>query len=290
MPKKEYYGLKKGTIKVNCDFCGEDNYYNLFSNLVKCEECGLVYANPRPSKKRLGELYANYYESNKSGVNGPNDVSVSFGNIQQDLNLDRVKKKEQSLKRRGKILDIGCGVGYFLDAAKSQGWNVYGIEPSKEAKRICQKNGIKIIDYSDLNKYSGFFDVITLFHVFEHIENPKEYLINVSKLLKKNGLIMMEVPNINSFNARYQKNKWWYVQDMHLFYFSPRSIKKYLASSGFAKIKVKPKGGFLINQMSGMEGSIDKHYKLMKLLKNIYYLIAETLHLSDCMQITAVKK
>ena len=139
MPKKEYKELKKGLINVKCDFCGKDNCSKLFSNLAKCNCCGLVYANPRPSKEKLDILYQNYYNASKKGVKGPNDTSVSFENIQDDINSDRVRVIERKLGKEGKILDIGCGPGYFLDSTKKRGWSVYGIEPSKEAKKICAK-------------------------------------------------------------------------------------------------------------------------------------------------------
>lgn len=290
MPKKEYKRLKKELVKVRCDFCRGDNCYKLFGNLVGCRSCGLVYANPRPSKEKLEILYKNYYDASKSGIKGPNDTSVSFENIQEDINTDRIKLIEKKLGKKGKILDIGCGVGYFLQSAKERGWSVYGVEPSKEAKKLCSKKGIKVIEPTNFKKYSGLFDAVTLFHVLEHIESPKEYLPKISKLVKKKGIVMIEVPNINSFNAKRQKKKWWYVQDMHLFYFSPATIKRYLVKAGFKDIRIRPKGGFLINQMSGLEGGINKSYNYLKLLKKIYYFISETFNLSDCIQIIAVKK
>jgi SAM-dependent methyltransferase len=290
MSKKEYKLLKSELVNAKCDYCGSADFVKLFSNLVSCKTCGLVYANPRPSKKGLEKLYKNYYESKEDEVSGPNDVSVSYDNIQDDINFDREKLIERIYSLKGKILDIGCGVGYFLEACKKRGWSVFGVEPSKEAQAICRKKGIKIINRSQFGKYSKSFDCVTLFHVLEHLDSPKEYLKDISRLIRKNGVIMIEVPSIKSFNAKYQREKWWYIQDMHLFYFSPASIKNYLRSVGFKNIKIRPKGGFLINQMSGMEGGINKNYKLLKIVKKAYYFISETFNFSDCIQIIAQKK
>lgn len=144
--------------------------------------------------------------------------------------------KKESLS----ILDIGCGTGDFLNTAKKEGWNVYGFEPNEKAKEISKSKNINLID--DLNSYeSNSFDVITMWHVLEHVYDLDSQINQIKKLLKKDGLLIIAVPNYKSYDAKYYKSNWAaYDVPRHLWHFSKTSIKKIFNNYQMNLIHIKP--------------------------------------------------
>lgn len=138
------------------------------------------------------------------------------------------------------ILDIGCGTGDFLNTAKKEGWNVYGFEPNEKAKEISKSKNINLID--DLNSYeSNSFDVITMWHVLEHVYDLDSQINQIKKLLKKDGLLIIAVPNYKSYDAKYYKSNWAaYDVPRHLWHFSKTSIKKIFNNYQMNLIHIKP--------------------------------------------------
>jgi 2-polyprenyl-3-methyl-5-hydroxy-6-metoxy-1,4-benzoquinol methylase len=130
-------------------------------------------------------------------------------------------------------LDIGAGTGDFLFRAKSKGWNVKGTEPNIKARELASKKGVKLIEDS-----SGFssasFDVITLWHVLEHVPHLEEQIKELKRLLKKDGLLVIAVPNFKSYDAKKYKNFWAaYDVPRHLWHFSRSSIQNIFDPYGF---------------------------------------------------------
>jgi 2-polyprenyl-3-methyl-5-hydroxy-6-metoxy-1,4-benzoquinol methylase len=141
---------------------------------------------------------------------------------------------------KGSILDIGAGTGDFLVAAKKSNWNVTGIEPNRGARQLAGQKHIPI--YSNLNDVpDATFDVITLWHVLEHIPNLQEQITIISKLLKSNGTLIIAVPNFKSYDAAYYKQHWAaYDVPRHLWHFSKLSIQKLFEKHNFQLINTKP--------------------------------------------------
>lgn len=246
------------------------------NDIVKCRDCSLVFA-----KKNSIPTYDRYWVS-------PREVA---SNIKKDVFLGRLNIIKKWVCPLNSVLDIGCGLGSFLEVAKKKGVVlVYGIEPSKNGKKACKAKGISLIDYDEDMGFHLEFDAITLWHVLEHMRDPIEYLIKIQIFLGENTLLFMEVPNIESYSAKKEKEKWWYVQDEHLYYFSPKTITAVLEEAGYEVLEIRPIGGFLVSKQSKHILKIDKYYKFLKPLKSVYYWFSHLFKLSDCMLIVARKK
>lgn len=144
------------------------------------------------------------------------------------------------LNRKGNLLDIGAGTGDFLAYAKAKNWEVVGIEPNQKAKGLALKKGVLFVDNTtELSDNS--FDVITMFHVLEHVENLDKQLSELKRISKPNGIIIIAVPNYKSYDAEYYKEFWAaYDVPRHLWHFSKTSIQKLFSEKGMELIKTKP--------------------------------------------------
>lgn len=210
--------------------------------IVQCLTCGLRITNPRPDAQSIGK----YYES---------EDYVSHSNTQKGLinKLYHIAKKKaiknkisliESLNPSGKaLLDIGCGTGSFIGEIQKKGWTVLGVEPNEGARKIARKNySIDVIpDNEIINQKVGSFNVITLWHVLEHVHNLRDRVEEIKKLLSTNGLAIIAVPNPESWDAKHY-GKFWAAYDVprHLYHFSPVQIKKLFSEVGFVHLKSFP--------------------------------------------------
>jgi 2-polyprenyl-3-methyl-5-hydroxy-6-metoxy-1,4-benzoquinol methylase len=141
------------------------------------------------------------------------------------------------------ILDLGCGTGDFLKLCYKDGWEITGIEPSVKARDIAnQKLNNLVFDANEINNFKNKkFDVITLWHVLEHLPNLKEAIINFKQLLKPNGVLIVAVPNFKSYDANYYQSYWaaWDVP-RHLWHFSQFSISKLFGEVSMKIIETRP--------------------------------------------------
>ena len=141
------------------------------------------------------------------------------------------------------ILDFGCGTGDFLKVCYKDGWEVTGIEPSVKARDIAnQKLNNLVFDANEINNFKNKkFDVITLWHVLEHLPNLKEAIINFKQLLKPNGVLIVAVPNFKSYDANYYQSYWaaWDVP-RHLWHFSQFSISKLFGEVNMKIVETRP--------------------------------------------------
>lgn len=156
-------------------------------------------------------------------------------NLKRKINL--INKYTDSDKT---LLDIGAGTGAFLKSAKQNGWETYGIEPGKKARDLAFEKGLELKENLDLLDKSSF-QVITLWHVLEHLPDLELQIDRITQLLHRDGTLMIAVPNFNSYDAKYYKEYWAaYDVPRHLSHFSKLSIRKLFAKSGMKLVKVKP--------------------------------------------------
>ena len=156
-------------------------------------------------------------------------------NLKRKVNL--INKYTDSDKT---LLDIGAGTGAFLKSAKQNGWETYGIEPSKKARDLALKKGLELKENLDLLEKRSF-TVITLWHVLEHLPDLELQIDKITSLLHRDGTLMIAVPNFNSYDAEYYKEYWAaYDVPRHLSHFSQLSIRKLFAKSGMKLVKIKP--------------------------------------------------
>jgi len=201
-------------------------------HLVKCGSCGFVFCKPIPTKEELDAVYEGY---------GRNDY-LSDLTIQA---YERVLDSFEPYRKTNKLIDVGCGIGYFLEVAKKRGWEVYGTEFTQEAVNICEAKGanmeLGVLDPSNYEPQS--FDVVCSFEVIEHINNPREELGNFNKILRKGGLVYCTTPNFNAVE-RYQLGADWNVLGYpeHLSYYTPKTLKRVYKETGFKTKKVLATG------------------------------------------------
>lgn len=258
------------TNDVVCDLCGSSDTDFLFDGkdrlygcegifeYVKCKKCGLVYMNPQVSIDGIRKIYPDDYapHGSKKGHlhKGRNFQAAklknilllrSFRNIRKQFlsNVKIVTSIRQKLNRQTKLLDIGCGDGRFLNEIRNEtDCQVYGVDISETAAKTAKESYAINIFNGPITKapfLSKSFDIITAWWYLEHVTNPSEVLRKMYSLLKYDGYCIIGVPNIDSFNARIFKDKWYHLDcPRHLYIYSPDTITKLLDKIGFVVTKI----------------------------------------------------
>lgn len=207
-------------------------------SLLLDQELQLLKTTPTPTLDKL----PTYYES-EDYISHTDGTRTFFEKLYQIVKRNAIRKKVALLSKfnqKGKVLDIGAGTGDFLVAAKNEGWNITGIEPSDKAKEIAISKGVTF-SYSLENLEDHTFDVITMWHVLEHVPDLDFQMQQLKRLLKPNGTIIIAVPNFKSYDANHYKSFWAaYDVPRHLWHFSKTAIEKLFAKQNMKLIKVKP--------------------------------------------------
>jgi 2-polyprenyl-3-methyl-5-hydroxy-6-metoxy-1,4-benzoquinol methylase len=237
----------------NCPIC-HSSVFNLFLTctdfsvskeefrIVQCNACRFRFTNPRPSKEEIGR----YYES-ENYISHSNTKRGIINNIYHLVrNYTLVKKVEliNSFNTSGKnLLDIGCGTGEFLLAAKRRGWIVTGIEPGKKAREFGKINyQLEIFEENKLQSFEiQSFDVISLWHVLEHVHDLKSLVGELKRIIKEKGILLVAVPNCVSADAIHYRNDWaGYDVPRHLYHFTPEDIKQLFSEFGMEVFDLRP--------------------------------------------------
>ena len=203
------------------------------------ETLDMLITSPQPDLENLGK----YYESEDYISHTDNKRSLFekayhvVKNIALKNKLNLINKQQS---QKGKILDIGAGTGDFLLTAKNDGWETVGVEPSDRAKEIAKKKGISFVEQiSELENHS--FDVITMWHVLEHVPDLQLQIQELKRLLKPTGTLIIAVPNFKSYDAKYY-NEFWAAYDVpiHFWHFSKKAIKSLFENVDMKLEKVLP--------------------------------------------------
>lgn len=202
--------------------------------VLKCKICGL--AATIADLPDFKELYREDFRDLKG--------ERFRGGLEKIVNALEKRRINKVLKhkKRGRILDVGCGRGIFLRCLQKRSWDAYGIEISEKNARFLEKeHKIKMFqgDFTKINLPEKFFDVVTFWHVFEHFQDPSEALLKLKKILKDDGIVIIEAPNEESLQARVFKEKWFHLDaPRHLYHYSPGVLRKILKKHGFEALKV----------------------------------------------------
>jgi ubiquinone/menaquinone biosynthesis C-methylase UbiE len=214
---------------------------NIEGDYVQCEECGLVYQNPRPSNEELAKLYPEEYLPFTVILN----PETQGGHFIQSIRTAGLRKRCQAIirsKSGGRLLDIGCGTGDFLIAmAQIPGWELHGVELSPDAARIAGQRGLNI--FTGMLEQAAypqeFFDAITLWDVFEHLPDPSKSLMEIHRVLKPDGMVVLRLPNARSLNARLFGPYWaGFDFPRHLYVFDPNTLRQMLKQHGFKVLSI----------------------------------------------------
>lgn len=228
---------------TSCDTCGGNNLVEEMHvnnwQLKRCDDCGLVFTSPRYSETQLKQIYAaNYYERTKAYFE-----SIVRNPTVDDRRLARHAAGLVSNSKR-RSLDVGCGAGRLVSAFREFGFDASGIEPSRIAVEVGRRAGRKI-DTVELDAIAEeSFDCITVMHVLEHVPSPKEFLRHCWRILSKNGLLVVEVPNYGCKRSRQLRDKWKHLYpDTHLYQFTVASLTHAVLEGKFQIIKTVLVGG-----------------------------------------------
>lgn len=265
---------------VNCNLCGSDDAnvflsgnlgessripdvdaytctnsnFNQFRRIMKCTRCGLIYASPRPGEEELLSSY--------KAVVDQTYVAELDGRV---LTFQRsFNELSELLSPRGRLLDIGCHIGMFLKVAQGNGWECYGLEPSRWATQYGREQlgvNIKLGTLGNGAFERESFDAVTMWDVIEHLTDPLNQLREIWRILKPEGLLCLTTLDIGSPFARLMGRRWWWLMEMHLYYFARRTITAMLGEAGFETV------------------CISRHTRLVK----FPYLVSRLEHYSNCL-------
>ena len=203
-------------------------------DIVECEACSIRTTTPFPDKKIIG----NYYSSDDY-ISHDDKVSGIFDSIYGLVRTYQLNKKKKLIgkyfnKSNGKILDIGCGAGDFLQYMKENHWNINGVDTSNKVRKIANKKlNIKVMDPKDWINNKEKYDVITCWHSLEHVHEPWVYLDKIKKSLTLDGFLIVALPNYQSTDAKIYKEFWAaYDTPRHLYHFTIKSMNKTIKPHG----------------------------------------------------------
>jgi 2-polyprenyl-3-methyl-5-hydroxy-6-metoxy-1,4-benzoquinol methylase len=209
--------------------------------IVECEECSFRYTNPRPSQAEIGS----YYKSEEY-ISHTNTSKGLVNTIYKQVRKHTLNQKLRLIKRFSsgrKLLDYGSGAGFFLKHCLNNGWTGLGIEADKDTRQKSRNElGIDVLSPDQLVTLERMdFDVISLWHVLEHVHELDSTLSALIGLLKDDGILIVAVPNCSSYDARVY-GKYWAAYDVprHLYHFRPENMKKLAAKFELELLEIKP--------------------------------------------------
>lgn len=275
-------------VKTSCNFCNSDDYVTLVqvtispvhetSWLVQCKRCSLVYANPRPALEREREFYnRDYFKSEEE-----------LWRDSRQLLFERALLRIESTPPKGRLLDVGCGKGYFLDMARKRGWQVVGVDISSSAVHFARDTlGLEVYmgELKKVGLEEGAFDVATAWNVLDQIYDPWGNLKEIFKALKIGGLIALRVPNLyfhfylqRLFNlANYALPENLKITEptvFHLYMFSPTTLRMFLKEAGFVDIRVE--NSILDPHVPALVDFVGQSLEV--LLRNTTYFLAQAFY------------
>lgn len=208
-------------------------------DLYHDESLDMLITSPQPSLDTLGKYYESVdYISHTDSKRSLFEKAYHFvKNIALKNKLNLINSLQPN---KGRILDIGAGTGDFLSVAKQDGWQTIGVEPSDKAKTIAKNKGVAFVELtSEIESHS--FDIITMWHVLEHVPNLDNQIKELKRLLKPNGTLIVAVPNFKSFDAKHY-GKFWAAYDVpiHFWHFSKKAIKMLFEKEGMQLVKILP--------------------------------------------------
>ncbi|MDH5380795.1 MAG: class I SAM-dependent methyltransferase [Cyclobacteriaceae bacterium] len=207
--------------------------------IQKCEECDFIFTNPRPNKEEISK----YYESNKyiSHTNKAINPIQLIYKLVRKYTLYKKGKLIYNYIKPNSLLDYGCGTGDFINYINKKNIKTIGIEPDKLASTISKNKGLSIYNTLEEIPEDQPFDVITLWHVLEHIHQLEDIIEKLKNLLSAKGIMIVALPNYESYDATYYKEYWagWDVP-RHLYHFSKKTLTKLFNSKKLKIKEIKP--------------------------------------------------
>jgi len=264
-------------VEVGCPVCDHEGYRVLHQNtlghslpdlgykftpshiktyrIVKCINCGHRYCSPLPK-----QLFKEYVDVE--------DIEYLRSEPQRLATAEKVTSVLRKYKKTGRLLDVGCATGDFLRIARRY-YEAEGIELSKWAAHLAKERGLTIHEscLADLNSPEQY-DVVTLWGVIEHLEDPKSEVQHIFRLMKKGGILCIWTGDVESLTARLLGKKWWYFMGQHIQYFSEATLHSLLDQCGFRKVAMK-KYPYVLS-MASVANSIGRYPLASKFFGGIF--------------------
>jgi SAM-dependent methyltransferase len=259
---------------VRCNLCGADDValrfpstiereadwrafrcthsgYGTHPPIVQCQQCGLVYTDPRPDGGDILETY--------QAVEDPLYIEEREGRVLTFEHHLRPLERLTGPPDDRPLLDVGAYTGVFVEIAARHGWDAWGVEPSRWAVERARARGLHMVpgtlESADLP--AAHFDVVTMWDVIEHLPDPHLALQQARRLLKPGGLLVVHTIDIESLFARLMGPRWPWLMEMHIYYFSRRTLRAMLEQCGFQVLSDRPQGrylrlGYLMNRVGAL--------------------------------------
>ena len=243
--------------------------------IQQCQACEFQFTNPRPDAAHIGKYYeSDAYVSHNSGAQG------LINQVYKVARFFTVRRKVALITKlngaqKGRLLDYGCGTGHFLAGAKKAGWQVAGLEPNGRAREeAAERVGQSIAEPADLATLApGSVDVITLWHVLEHVHTLNETLDELIRALKPGGKLLIAVPNVDSLDAQHYRQDWAaYDVPRHLYHFGPGPMGQLLARHGLVVSQKLPLAldAYYVSMLSERHRPAERAGGLLAVLKAGY--------------------
>ena len=242
--------------------------------ISSCQECGLRFTNPRPDDSKL----ARYYDSNEyiSHSDEGSTLVSSLYKIARTFTLRRKGKLIEKLSKSKRLLDVGCGTGHFLNYCQQHGWLINGVEPNDLARKQAEAKTNIIIQETLSEIVNTTYEVITLWHVLEHLPNLEQTMNQLKSLLAPGGVLMLAVPNFEAYEASVFKEHWAaYDVPRHLYHFNRKAVERLANNHGLKIARIYPMklDSFYISLLSNKNKTNSSKYVnsfITGLLSNIY--------------------
>jgi 2-polyprenyl-3-methyl-5-hydroxy-6-metoxy-1,4-benzoquinol methylase len=231
-------------VWIPCGVCGSLDLRVMFcaarsgNQVVRCRRCGLVFYNPRPGEAAVKALYSEGYFIQEYPSEAARDSLA--------LAHRRLARLEHDVLGRV-LVDVGCGVGWFVMAARQRGWQAIGVDPSPAAVRAAGEKGIPVFhaNLSDLSP-PGVppADVLTMWDVLEHLTNPVEGLRHAKAWLREGGLIAIQTQNVSGLAFARMRHRWGQFVDAHLYHFSSQTLRMALQTAGYECVHIQAAATF----------------------------------------------
>ena len=222
-----------GLEEVVCDLCGSAGRAVFFKEngffLVRCAQCGLLYVNPRPAAGAVFEKFSHDYISYVDSYLS----SRAIYEREAAARLDYLAR----FTRPGRLLDVGCAVGTFLELARTRGWETAGVEPDAQLARHAVENlklEVKVCDFEDNGYLDASFDVVTAHNILSHMRSPARFFREAARLLKPGGYLILHTGNGAELSSREEGEflgEHWGTPD-HLYHFAQKHLETYFSESG----------------------------------------------------------
>lgn len=268
------------TTHVTCCLCGRDEWivrfpatvngseavdlsafrctssgYGQHPQIVQCCFCGYVYANPRWVSEELLDAYV--------AVEDEVYVRERMG---RELTFRRHLEALEGYTGPGrgrKLLDVGAYIGVFVEVARAAGWDAHGVEPSQWAVDVAKERGLPVWQgtQASIAQQAAAFDVVTMWDVIEHVDDPYHEMVQARHLLKPGGVLAVHTMDVESPMARLMGHRWPWLMAMHIHYFSRRTLTQMLQKAGFDVLGCGAQGrylrlGYLASRLEGLSPAL----------------------------------